>query len=222
MKKVLVALCAVCALAFTACEEQDLSQILSVVTGHAELTVATAQEGTSYQANDQINFSSAVANAMEANTVIIGANLDLTKVDELAYPYFGVNFTDTVAATYTFPAVNQQLIVSFLGANIITKAAETNILVIAESDTSWYLSTSGSAQITDWADYGQVMKGNFNNVKMYYITKTKLDEVQNLTAAQWITTSLDDYFKSITLNGSFNCRRMDIQNIIANMASEEE
>ncbi|MCQ2300195.1 MAG: hypothetical protein MJZ81_08750 [Bacteroidales bacterium] len=225
MKKVLVALCTVCALAFTACEEGDLSQILSVVTGNAELTVASADAGTSHQTNDQIKFSSAVANAINENniacTIIIGANLDLTKVDELTYPYFGVNFTDTVAATYTFPAVNQQLMTSFIGANIITKASETNLLVIAESDTSWYLSTGGSAQITEWANFGQTMKGNFNNVKMYYVTKTKLEEVQNLTAVQWLTTNLDDYFKSMTINGNFNCRRMDIQNIIANMITEE-
>lgn len=217
MKKALVAICASFALLFAACEESDWEDIISQVVGNADFGVTNAI-GTPYEGVDSVHFSSCATNVLSGReyhgTILLGAKIDLNNASELRYPYLGIQINDTVAKSYPLDTLSFSIIDAFSPENMLTEAINRNIIIIAQSDTSWFVSSGGTMNVSEFPAYGRALHATVNSAKMYYITQSKIEAVRNMSAPELLTTTVDQYFNSALINGNITSRRMDIQNLL--------
>ena len=217
MKKALLAICASFALLFAACEEGDWEELISQIVGSANFAVSNSN-GTPYDGVDSVNFSSCVTNVLAERqyygTIVLGANIDLNKANELRYPYMGMQLSDTTARTYALDTLSFDIVKLFSTTDMLTKANNKNVIIMAQSDTSWFVSSGGTVTVTEFPAYGKALHATVSNAKLYYITQSKIEEVRNMSAVELMTTTVDQCCKSVTINGNITSRRMDIQNLL--------
>lgn len=171
---------------------------------------------------DTVNFVSSVVDnfaivdsATETSTIAtidFSAQVDLSKA-ELTFPFMVYQVSDTTTGSYT---INELLTVDRLRnfnfdtlASIIRSPSGFNFVIIALSDTSWYISNSGAISISEYPAVGYTVKGTFNNVGAYYLSQSDIDRINDaIDNGQMINT--DDYLHQVTITGSFSSRRTSL------------
>lgn len=237
MKKTLLSLFAVCTLLLAACDPAEfIEDLVDDLFGEAQITVI---DGTGSQT---FEFSSGLVNTVTdtayAGTLLVAASIDLT-VDEinLPYPYFGVTLNDTVAGTYAMDTLTLGMFADgTVNANrILTAFKGRNFLIVAESDTSWYVSNGGMVEVDSYPALGAEMDGTVSGTdNAVYISQSRLNAAVDTVAMRVVSyrmrhpaarqTDIDAYvnsmtigevFPTVTIGGTFTCRRMNIENIVS-------
>lgn len=218
-------------LSLSSCDEGFIIQATQEgLLGSAEITI-TGQNGF-YSNDTTINFSSTIADKIDTvfndpdtamcATIDICANIDLQK-QELAFPFMGFQVTDTNTGTYTLSQVlTAERLRNFKFdsiADIFFNPSGCNVMLIAISDTAWYISDGGTITITQYPGYGRNMKGTFNNVNAYYFTISDIERLNdNWESIAANGLNLSDYFEPAVINGEFNSRRYAIIHDLINAA----
>lgn len=222
-KSLLWGAAAALALSLTSCDPENVASFVNAgLTGDAEIII-TGQGGY-YGDNDTIEFASTLCDEMDTivsvngeikeyvGTLDLFANIDLSADGAtLRYPFMGFQISDSTTGTYTMTDVlTPERLRNFKFdsiADIVFNPSGFNVMVIAVSDTSWYVTYGGTITITQYpALSGQKMKGTFNNVQAYYFTESDVEGVQeHLNDANF---DLGVYFtKTATINGEFKSKR---------------
>lgn len=226
MKKRLLSLLAgvFAILSLSSCE--DLGIISDIIEeglfGEATVYITNTDQDNNSTV-DTVKFASSVVDnftivddASETSTIAtidFCAQVDLSNA-ALAFPFMAFQVSDTATGSYT---VNEFLTTERLRnfnfdtlASIIRSPAGFNLVVIALSDTAWYISNSGAINISEFPAVGYTVKGTFNNVKAYYVTQSDIDRINDdmMNTGQMI--DLDGYLPQVTLTGSFSSRRTTI------------
>lgn len=216
-------------MSLSSCDENLLIDAVEEgLLGSAEITI-TGQNG--YYSNDTtIHFASTITDNIDTvieNQAVIGtidifANVNLRE-QALAFPFMGFQITDTTTGTYTLSNVlTADRLRNFKFdsiADIFFNPSGFNVLLIAVSDTAWYISNGGTITITEYPGYGHNMKGTFNNVDAYYFTSSDVKRLNdNWDDIQANGLVLSDYFEQATINGEFNSRRYAMIHDLINAA----
>ena len=217
-KSLLFSAVALLMMSLSSCDENLLIDAVEEgLLGSAEITI-TGQNG--YYSNDTtIHFASTITDNIDTvidNQAVIGtidifANVNLRE-QALAFPFMGFQVSDTTTGTYTLSNVlTADRLRNFKFdsiADIFFNPSGLNVLLIAVSDTAWYISNGGTITITEYPGYGHNMKGTFNNVDAYYFTSSDVKRLNdNWDDIQTNGLVLSDYFDQATINGEFNSRR---------------
>ena len=217
-KSLLFSAVALLMMSLSSCDEGlIIDAVEEGLLGSAEITI-TGQNG--YYSNDTtIHFASTITDNIDTvidNQAIIGtidifANVNLRE-QALAFPFMGFQVSDTTTGTYTLSNVlTADRLRDFKFdsiADIFFNPSGLNVLLIAVSDTAWYISNGGTITITEYPGYGHNMKGTFNNVDAYYFTSSDVKRLNdNWDDIQANGLVLSDYFEQATINGEFNSRR---------------
>ena len=217
-KSLLFSAVALLMMSLSSCDEGlIIDAVEEGLLGSAEITI-TGQNG--YYSNDTtIHFASTITDNIDTvieNQAVIGtidifANVNLRE-QALAFPFMGFQVSDTTPGTYTLSNVlTADRLRDFKFdsiADIFFNPSGLNVLLIAVSDTAWYISNGGTITITEYPGYGHNMKGTFNNVDAYYFTSSDVKRLNdNWDDIQANGLVLSDYFDQATINGEFNSRR---------------
>ena len=217
-KSLLFSAVALLMMSLSSCDEGlIIDAVEEGLLGSAEITI-TGQNG--YYSNDTtIHFASTITDNIDTvieNQAVIGtidifANVNLRE-QALAFPFMGFQVSDTTTGTYTLSNVlTADRLRNFKFdsiADIFFNPSGLNVLLIAVSDTAWYISNGGTITITEYPGYGHNMKGTFNNVDAYYFTSSDVKRLNdNWDDIQANGLVLSDYFEQATINGEFNSRR---------------
>ncbi len=217
-KSLLFSAVALLMMSLSSCDEGlIIDAVEEGLLGSAEITI-TGQNG--YYSNDTtIHFASTITDNIDTvieNQAVIGtidifANVNLRE-QALAFPFMGFQVSDTNTGTYTLSNVlTADRLRDFKFdsiADIFFNPSGLNVLLIAVSDTAWYISNGGTITITEYPGYGHNMKGTFNNVDAYYFTSSDVKRLNdNWDDIQANGLVLSDYFDQATINGEFNSRR---------------
>ena len=228
-KSLLFSAVALLMMSLSSCDENLLIDAVEEgLLGSAEITI-TGQNG--YYSNDTtIHFASTITDNIDTvieNQAVIGtidifANVNLRE-QALAFPFMGFQITDTTTGTYTLSNVlTADRLRDFKFdsiADIFFNPSGLNVLLIAVSDTAWYISNGGTITITEYPGYGHNMKGTFNNVDAYYFTSSDVKRLNdNWDDIQANGLVLSDYFDQATINGEFNSRRYAMIHDLINAA----
>ena len=243
MKKLLTIFAIACSFALVSCEDDGLlNSILDEVLGEATINMTDVSgNGYSFEfsncANDIIIGDSLDENADYRgmyNTFVLGANINMTDstLEQIPYPLFAMKLSDVTAKTYHFDTLLNpaMLVEGFDFRDIITHASDENLLVLAESDSSWYWAISGSFTADSYpAEVGDMLTGTFNNVHAFHVTQSAIDaieEVYNQCVQTGDYTTLmnlrmEDYFPIVTLSGNAESMKLNIENLINTFSSEK-
>lgn len=217
-KSLLFSAVALLMMSLSSCDEGlIIDAVEEGLLGSAEITI-TGQNG--YYSNDTtIHFASTITDNIDTvieNQAVIGtidifANVNLRE-QALAFPFMGFQVSDTTTGTYTLSNVlTADRLRDFKFdsiADIFFNPSGLNVLLIAVSDTAWYISNGGTITITEYPGYGHNIKGTFNNVDAYYFTSSDVKRLNdNWDDIQANGLVLSDYFDQATINGEFNSRR---------------
>ena len=228
-KSLLFSAVALLMMSLSSCDEGlIIDAVEEGLLGSAEITI-TGQNG--YYSNDTtIHFASTITDNIDTvidNQAIIGtidifANVNLRE-QALAFPFMGFQVSDTTTGTYTLSNVlTADRLRDFKFdsiADIFFNPSGLNVLLIAVSDTAWYISNGGTITITEYPGYGHNMKGTFNNVDAYYFTSSDVKRLNdNWDDIQANGLVLSDYFEQATINGEFNSRRYAMIHDLINAA----
>lgn len=207
-------------LAFSSCDDPSIITQMAQegLLGSAEITI-TGQNG--YFNNDTtLNFASTITDKFDTlvtrgewdttyvATLDLFANVDLNK-SELTYPFMGFQVSDTVAGTYTLSHIlTPERLRNFnfdTIADLVFAPSGFNVMLIAVSDTAWYVADGGTITITEYPTTGHNMKGTFNNVQAYYFTKTDVEAIEeHLDEPNF---NIADYFhNTAVISGDFKSR----------------
>lgn len=232
MKKLICSLCIAGAFLFAACDPNDfINDLVDQVFGEANVVLVDNNGGTILFPNgpgtDSLNFSSCVANAMvdsTMRTIFLSANVNLTESEVITYPFLGMQVNDTVARSYAFDTLSKSKLTDFDVTEMLTTGSNMNLLVLAVSDTSWYVSNGGTATIDTFPGYGKEIQGSFHNVEMWSLTQHSLDSLSHLNSraltgdpvaiATLATLNMENLFPRATMAGTFSSRRMNITNLL--------
>lgn len=243
MKKLLTIFAIACSFALVSCEDDGLlNSILDEVLGEATINM-TDVSGNGYSfgfsncANDIIIGDSLDENADYRgmyNTFVLGANINMTDstLEQIPYPLFAMKLSDVTAKTYQFDTLLNptMLVEGFDFRDIITHASDENLLVLAESDSSWYWAISGSFTADSYpAEVGDMLTGTIDNVHAFHVTQSAIDaieEVYNQCVQTGDYTTLrnlrmEDYFPIVTLSGNAESMKLNIENLINTFSSEK-
>jgi hypothetical protein len=228
-KSLLLGAAALVMMSLSSCDEGLIVDAVEEgLLGSAEITI-TGQNG--YFSNDTtIHFASTIADNIDSvvdnqaikATIDIFANVNLRE-QSLAFPFMGFQVSDTTTGTYTLSTVlTAERLHNFKFdtiADIFFTPSGFNVLLIAISDTAWYVSNGGSITITEYPGYGHNMRGTFNNVDAYYFTISDIQRLNdNWDDIQANGLVLSDYFDQATINGEFNSRRYAMIHDLINAA----
>lgn len=210
-------------LSLTSCDPSTVTSMVDAgLLGDAEIFI-TGQNGF-YDDNDTIEFASTITDELDTiitindvdrayvGTLDLFANVDLSEDGAaLRYPFMGFQISDSTTGTYTMSDVlTPERLRNFKFdsiADIVFNPSGFNVMIIAVSDTSWYVSCGGTITITEYPQLsGQKMRGSFNNVQAYYFTESDVEGVQeHLNDPDF---NLATYFtKTATINGDFKSKR---------------
>ena len=129
----------VCIAMFSACDPSWFGEIL----GSANLTVSNSSAETAYADSSDVKFSSSVVDYVQTgdtiNNIFICANIDLMDANVVVEPYCGFQLTDTVCRTYPIALpLTLSDFNTFDAGQLLTALGDTNIFVMAASDSAWY------------------------------------------------------------------------------------
>ena len=203
-----------CVAFFASCEFGTVNTIIEEgLFGNANVTI-TDNDGSEYIAYqssiiDHFVKVDDVTNQTHVAAIDFSANVDLSK-GELTFPFMAYQITDTLTDSYTCDQIlTQERLNNFNFdsiAALLRDPSGFNMLIIAVSDTAWYVSNSGSIVVSTFPSVGHEVQGSFNNVGAYYFTITDVD---NLAVAldNGAEFNLNQFFHPVTITGSFNSRR---------------
>lgn len=195
-----------------------------------EATIQVACDGVTTETHFTSSVMDVITEEDAYATIDISACVDLLDV-ELEFPYMAFQFRDTTAGIYNLnPVVTPQLLMDFNYETItdmISSPAGFNFVIIAISDTSWFITKSGSINVTSYADRaGDLMEGSFNNVTAYYLTQGNVDRFNdaiNDIIGGGGMPDINDYVKEATISGSFSSRRASVvHSIIEDLSPSDE
>lgn len=242
MKKSIItlAVAAICAFGFSACEGlEDLDLV-----GHITLTATNPTGGDqAYADSTELAFKSAMCNVnidsvyvesgeyagtynVNAGTVMVGTmqNLVSNDIANITFPLCGINLRDTVVANYAISCpVNDFSFFEYLNAasvqTLITTGLQIggelgNLFAVAVSEESFYIGYSGSVNITAYGrnELSRV-EGTVNNVEAIYVTVPQLEALMAMPVSER-PTNLAAYFPHMTFNGRISSMRADITTVI--------
>ena len=236
MKKTIkaLAIAAISTFALTAC---DGTEIIDEMFGNADIVITDPTGGSYYAPEnagvDSVHFASGISDVIFSSfnpaeldstlidTVInihsaatVAANIDFQNDNALTYPYLAVITNDSVAGNYNVtPILTQENLINFRFNHYIKNPTESNLVAIAVSDTSWYLSHSGVITIDAYPTYGHMTTGSFENITAYYFTQSMIDEMADRIRNNE-TVNINDYLHAVTISGSFNCRRANVGSLL--------
>lgn len=183
-----------------------------------------------------LNFKSSMTDILEGSqtgNVTIAANINLSAMKKLTYPYMGFQLVDTAAGSY--PMVSQvraDLLHGFLVRDILANLdGSTNLFLIALSDTSQFLcSGPGVIELTSFPGYGKQVTGHIRNVEARYVTQSGIDSITHiwnrayrdnvaediafLADEQRVEQLLHSLFPPVTFSGEISSRRMLVNKIL--------
>ncbi|MCF0211363.1 MAG: hypothetical protein HUK17_00500 [Bacteroidales bacterium] len=233
MKKKVLGILAMSLMMLTSCD--GFEGLLDQLDGNASITINN---------NDPVNFSSSLANLVVAEdttgTLFVAANLDITKIDSLTYPYVGMNLTGCAVGSYTLDAIpihifNQE---GFTVEMVLNEMSDMNTILYMDSDSSWYLSNSGTVNVSEYGELGFSVKASFADVQMLHLSNAGIDAmkadldslsavfVQNYVAEHgclpsevpedYLDGMLDEsllinYFEPVTVSGNFTSLRTELR-----------
>lgn len=246
MKKNVLALAvaAMCAFSFTACEEfEDLDLV-----GHITLTASNPQAGfpgltQAYTDGTSLNFKSAMCNVnvdsvtvdtgmyagtynIYAGTVMVGTTQTLVSNDiaDLTFPLCGINLRDTTVGDYTISMpISDFSFIDYLDTTDVNSIISTglsigenigNVFAVAVTDSAYYLGYEGTITLTAYGSEYHRVEGTINNVKAVYITLEQIEYLASLTPEQRNSFDLEAYLPKITFNGAISCMRADMEAVM--------
>ena len=206
-------------LSLSSCDGELIQQMTQEgLLGSAEITIS-GQNG--YFSNDTtLYFASTICDKLDTNVTIdnrdtvysatldLFANVDLNK-NELTFPFMGFQVSNIETGTYEMSHVlTPERLRDFNFdsiADLVFAPSGFNVMMIAVSDTSWYVADGGTITITEYPTTGHNMKGTFNNVQCYYFTQSDVEAIdEHLDDPDF---NLSNYFhKTAVINGDFKSR----------------
>ena len=237
MKKTLLFMAAamVCMFGMTSCDGEtiDLNQFSGQdILGHITLVVSEAQEGQPLAEGDTVALKSAMCDAtfeivdgitVNAGSVFVGTASDIVANGNtnINYPLCGINLRDTLAGTHAvscpvtdFSAFeyartgNWAALILGAGMNL------GNVVVLAMDEDNYFLGYQGSIEITEFSSVGSLVKGQINNLKAFYITKTQMEALWAMSEEERSAITPINYFQSVTLNGEISSRRANMEDVL--------
>ena len=173
-----------------------------------------------YNGTDTVTFSSSLADifgretedTIHFSTLSLCANVDLAN-ENLSFPFLAYQLRDTTTGVYPMETIlTTQRLRNFNFDSIVEVLMQPsgfNCVVIAVSDTAWYISNSGNLNVSDFPSVGHNLEGTFSNIGAYYFTISDVERINENMDAEIAagTFSLDNYFHPVTINGQFSSRR---------------
>lgn len=221
-KKVLFGSIAAVAMLFSSCETEvgvDDGPIAEGLMGNASIVV-TGNNGY-YNSGDTVNFTSGITDVFVADngyhaTIAVCAHIDLMDADVVDYPFMGFQVSDTTTGIYQLDSLlTVERLMTFNADSmkaLISAPSSFNFVVIACSDTSWYMTTSGSLTISQYGEMGYNTVGTINNANAFYFTQSDVDSFNAALESGADNLVLFNYLKPATINGTFSCRRAAVIN----------
>ena len=220
------------ALLFTACTEEELNNL----AGNIKVSVTQA-DGT---AADSLIFQSSLNDEVDSATIILGMESKIltsggAKVD---FPFVGAKLMGISEDTYpiTFPISDTNFLFHLDWTELITNSENAyNLLVVAMSENAYYIGATGSIEVEEYPEMGELLKGSVRNVEAYYITSAEIEELRTLIAtaadptadgfadavarlAPYATAgNYIDYFPKVTFNGTINSRKANISSVLTSL-----
>lgn len=215
-------------LSLSSCDDDTITEFVQAgLLGTGEITIS-GQDGF-YTNDTTIEFASSIMDELDTlitindvdrpyvGTLDLFANVDLQN-GKIVYPFMAFQFSDSTTGSYTITGdiLNTQRLRNFNFdslANLIFRPCGLNVMIIAISDTAWYVAYGGNINITEYPTLGNDMRGTFNNIQAYYFTKTDVDNIQeHLDDPDF---ELSDYFtKTAVINSvsgtSFKSKRYPV------------
>ena len=205
----------------SSCDDQFvIDAVQDGLLGSAEITI-TGQNGY-YSDNTTVSFASTITDNIDTvvNNQAVYATIDLfanvnLREQSLDFPFMGFQLSDTTTGTYTLSKVlTAERLHNFKFdsiADIFFNPSGFNVMLLAITDTSWYISDGGTINITEYPGYGHNMRGTFENVEAYYFTISDVERInENWADIQANGLNLNDYFEPAVINGEFSSRRYAI------------
>lgn len=248
MKNKLFLLIAICSLSFISCDDFNDARdnLVDQLLGSASLTFTDTEGLTSMAPNGPAvvdrAFQSCVTGTIDdstSNCAIVCADIDLSNLSggdiTIPNPVLLLKLNDTLPQVYNMEEITLSTLESWrdgFDPQGIVFSPTTNMTVMVDSDTSWYVSLKGSVRIDDYATTGFLTKGEFQKVPMLYLTSNSIhvaaDSLNHLAdlaengsvleqyqAAQiLLNTKVTDFFPILYLSGTFESRRMMVSEMI--------
>lgn len=209
------------AMLFSACET-DVSFNNDVVAdgllGNASMVVTG--DGY-YNSGDTINFSSSITDVFVADnglhaTIAVCAHVDLMNADVVEYPFMGFQLNDTTTGVYSLDSLlTADRLLTFNADSLkalISAPCDYNFVVVAVSDTAWYMTTNGSITVSQYGTMGNDVVGTINNAGAYYFTEGDVERFKDDLESGIDNLILFNYLHPVTISGSFTCRRAAVIN----------
>jgi hypothetical protein len=89
-----------------------------------------------------------------------------------------------------------------------------NVVVLAMDEDNYFLDYQGSIEITEFSSVGSLVKGQINNLKAFYITKTQMEALWAMSEEERSAITPINYFQSVTLNGEISSRRANMEDVL--------
>lgn len=145
---------------------------------------------------------------------------------EIQFPLIGINLRDSLPGDYTINIPMTQGDFNFiddLNENNwryylthndiqIQGVDQANMMVIAPTDSTYYICYQGTIHISEFPVVGQRVKGSVN-VQAFYITNRQVELLSQMPSAARANINLPDYLPTVTLNGVFESPRMNSENL---------
>lgn len=240
MKKILsvFVFAAIGCLTFSSCEpEEVIGEIVNDIVnemGTTEITIVDNNGGT--YSLDTV-FHSSVTDVISQTiqttdgdvfvhaALALCTNVDVMSSTVVGYPFCGIRITDTVAGVYPITNIFTPSILLNMNVNsMLTGTSDNNLIVLAVSDTAFYVATAGAITFTSYPGYGRLAEGSFSNVQGYYFTQSTLDNIESIILNASLSGNFEipeEYFHPVTMSGTISCRRMNITRLVNSLAQEE-
>ncbi len=207
------------------------------LAGSASLNVT--RNTTDGPVTDSMHFISSIVDAFELSmfdtnlsegfsTIGISANIGLGESGaELQFPFMYYRLNDTVQGVYPFDTILTLEMLQSINfealVDILANPDGGNMIVIAVSDSCWYITYGGDFVVTEFPGVGHLVKAEFNGVNALYVTQSKVEElgqdIDNMNYSHM--TDIDYYFPRVTISGNVKSRRWAVTKTIFNAAFQQ-
>lgn len=143
--------------------------------------------------------------------LFIGGNIQ-TNPAKINFPLLGINLRDSIHTDYEISVptgdfsfisqLNENNWRYYLTNNDISVG---NMMVIAVSDTGYYVCFNGNIHVNQFSAVGTIVSGSVEDVKAFYITKTQLGMLLSIPETQ--RQALTHYLPTVDFNGVISSRR---------------
>lgn len=231
MKRLSIIMMMALPLFFASCEggfEDLFNDIVSQATGDAQVYVINNNDSGDTLRSEIFEFS--VASNIDTTiddteiSYLVGFSSH-TSLEEatIDFPFMFYTLSDTIVGTHY---INLQLDTAFIANFDYKEFVNTNrdnvIALIADEET-WYIASSGAIQLNEYEGYGGLVQGEFTNIQAYKLTKTAVEEIQDLYNSGDIFAAVEkiEAIPVVFLNGDFNSRNLDVLSFFNSFAAND-